>query len=168
MENTADLGQLSWPPPRVPSPTLPTELGPVLAFSSSPLPARLPASWLFSIPRSEVKLLTLHLPEEVFPLPHKRVFAVGSGRISPSPGEQRPGLCARGRARSPRRSELPPLDPDHAGRGPPRPGLCVRAPGQPARPAENPVRHSAENSLRSPGENLMKMLCDHTAKLSIV
>ena len=148
--------------------TCPRSSGAVLPFFSSLTPSRrvvpLPG---FLHPRAEVKLVTLHLPEQVFPLPRNRAFAVGSGRISPSPGNKGPSLCPRPGA-EPRGERAAPTRP-----GPRRPRPPTARPRRPdSRPTSsrggNPVRHSAENSLRSPGENLMKMPCDHTAKLSIV
>lgn len=74
-----------------------------------PFPALFPPDWFFIL-RSEVKLLTPHLPGKVFSLPHKRFLPVGSRRISPSPGEQRPRLCLRGSGmESPHQRKLLPL-----------------------------------------------------------
>lgn len=60
-----------------------------------PFPTLFRPYWLFIL-RSEVKLLTLDLPGKSSSLSHKRSFTVGSSRISPSPGEQRPCLCLGG------------------------------------------------------------------------
>lgn len=77
--------------------------------SASPLPSTFSPDWFFIL-RSEVKLLTPHLPGKVFSLPHKRFLPVGSRRISPSPGEQRPRLCLRGSGmESPHQRKLLPL-----------------------------------------------------------